>query len=210
MEEYVPMDRHHDNFYERFMEQRFLKLNNFEELSMEDSLPFPIEPLRRAPITLPEKRISNNSSGVNSPAVPSPAMSITPDNLQPYLIASTSRMNPPSGPLTPIQQFLNTIRKSEAKERKYNRPQAYHPDSQLVLRTRTRQNINSKHTTFVYLFHSFLFSGTHQLSIKFSVFLYQITITECHKTYPNCFWHVPPEWFGLNFNSALLTKVYWN
>ena len=33
---------------------------------------------------------------------------------------------------------------------------------------------------------------------------------ECHKTYPNCIWHVPPEWFGLNFNSALLTKVYWN
>ena len=33
---------------------------------------------------------------------------------------------------------------------------------------------------------------------------------KCHKIYPNCIWHVSPEWHGLNFNSALLTKVYWN
>ena len=32
----------------------------------------------------------------------------------------------------------------------------------------------------------------------------------CQKFNPNCFWQVPVEWFGLNFNSALLTKVYWN
>ena len=31
-----------------------------------------------------------------------------------------------------------------------------------------------------------------------------------HKIYPNCIWHVPPECYGLNFNSALLTKVYRN
>ena len=33
---------------------------------------------------------------------------------------------------------------------------------------------------------------------------------KCHKVYPNCIWHIPPEWHGLNFDSALLTKVYWN
>ena len=33
---------------------------------------------------------------------------------------------------------------------------------------------------------------------------------KCHKIYPNCFWQVPAEWFGLNFTSALLAKVYWN
>ena len=33
---------------------------------------------------------------------------------------------------------------------------------------------------------------------------------KCHKIYPNCIWHVPSEWHGLNFDSALLTKVYWN
>ena len=33
---------------------------------------------------------------------------------------------------------------------------------------------------------------------------------KCHKTYPNCFWHVPPEWYGLNSNSAVLTKIYWD
>ena len=33
---------------------------------------------------------------------------------------------------------------------------------------------------------------------------------ECRKIYSNCIWHVPREWYGLNFNLALLTKVYWN
>ena len=141
IEEYVPMDRRHDDFYERFIEQRFQKLNNSEQPSMEDSLPFPIEPLRTAPVTLPQKRVSNTSSdsGVNSPHVLSPAMPTTPDNSQPRLIPSTSRMNPPSGPLTSIQQFINNSRKSKNKEPKYNRSQANHPDPQSVLRTRTRQ-----------------------------------------------------------------------
>ena len=33
---------------------------------------------------------------------------------------------------------------------------------------------------------------------------------KCHKTYPNCIWHVPSERHGINFDLALLTKVYWN
>ena len=32
---------------------------------------------------------------------------------------------------------------------------------------------------------------------------------KCHKIYPNCIWYIPPEWHGLNFSSALLTKRYW-
>ena len=48
-------------------------------------------------------------------------------------------MNPPSGPLTPIQQFIDNSCKSKTKERKYNRSQPLHPDPQSVLRTRTRQ-----------------------------------------------------------------------
>ena len=103
IEEYVPIDRRHDDFYERFMEQRLQKINNPRRASTEDSLPFPIGPLRAALVTLPQKRVSNTSSdsGVNSPQVLSPAMPITPDNSQPHLIPSTSRTNPPSGPLTP-------------------------------------------------------------------------------------------------------------
>ena len=31
---------------------------------------------------------------------------------------------------------------------------------------------------------------------------------KCHKIYPNCIWHVPSEYHGLNFDTALLTKVY--
>ena len=108
---------------------------------MEESLPFPIEPLRTVPVSLPQKRVSNTSSdsGVNSPHVLSPATPITPDNSQPHLIPSTSRMNPPSGPLTPIQQFITNSRKPKNKEPKYNRSQPLHPDPQSVLRTRTRQ-----------------------------------------------------------------------
>ena len=141
IEEYVPMDRRQDDFYERFMEQRFQHINNPRQANTEDSFPFPIEPLRAAPAPLPQKRVSNTSSdsGVNSPQVLSPAMPATPENLQSYFMPSTSRMPPPSGPLTPIQQFITNSRQSKAKEPKYNRSQPDHLDSQSVLRTRTRQ-----------------------------------------------------------------------
>ena len=141
IEEYVPMDRRHDDFYERFIEQRLQKINNPGQSSTGDSLPFPIEPIRTAPATLPQKRVSNtsNDSGVNSPQVWSPAMPVTPKNLQSYPMPSTSRMPPSSGPLTPIQQFIHNSRNSKAKEPKYNRSQPDHPYSQSVLRTRTRQ-----------------------------------------------------------------------
>ena len=146
IEEYVPMDRRPDDFYERFMEQRIQKINNPEQSSMEESLPFPIEPLRRAPLPLPQKRVSNTSSdsGVNFPHALSPAMPITPDNFQPHFIPSTSRMNPPSGPRTPIQQFIKNSQKSKAQEPNYNRSQPDHPDSQSVLQTRTRQGYELK------------------------------------------------------------------
>ena len=104
IEEYVPMDKRHDKFYERFMEQRIQKINNPEQSGKEDSLTFPFELLRTAPVTLPQKRFSNTSSdsGVISPHVLSPAMPITPDNSQSNLIPSTSRMHPSSRRLTPI------------------------------------------------------------------------------------------------------------
>ena len=123
VKKYVPMDRHPDNFYERFMEQRIQKINNPGQSGMEESLPFPIEPLRTTPASLPQKRVSNTSidSGVNSPHVLSPTMPTTPDNSQPHFKPSTSRMNPPSGSLTPIQHFINNSRKSKNKEPKNNR-----------------------------------------------------------------------------------------
>ena len=141
IEEYVPMDRRPDDFYEIFMKQRIQKINNPEQSSMEDSLPFPIEPLRTAPVPLPQKRVSNygSDSGVNSPHVLSPAMAITPDNFQPHVIPSTSRMKASSRPLNPIQQFIKIARKTKTREPKNNRSQPDHPDSQSVLRTRTRQ-----------------------------------------------------------------------
>ena len=32
---------------------------------------------------------------------------------------------------------------------------------------------------------------------------------KCHKIYRKCIWHVPSEWRRLNFDSPLLTRVYW-
>ena len=133
IEEIVPMDRRRDDFYERIMEQRIQKLNNFEQPSMEDSLPFPIEPLRTAPITLPQKRVSNSSSeaGVNSLQVLSPARPISPDNSQPYLTPSTSRMKFSTGPLTPFHQFNNHSCKSKNEEPIYKcaQPDQFIPQS---------------------------------------------------------------------------------
>ena len=44
----------------------------------------------------------------------------------------------------------------------------------------------------------------------FMIFLFQITMPKCHKIYPSCIEQVLPDWHGLNYVSALLTKVYWN
>ena len=59
------------------------------------------------------------------------------------------------------------------------------------------------------VFCDILFSGSHQLILGFQIF-FQITMPKWHKIYPNFIWHVPPELYGLSFNSAILTKVYWN
>ena len=139
---------------------------------MEEYHPFPNEPLRTAPITLPQKRVSNTSidSGVNSPLVLSPAMPITPDNSQFYLVPSTSRTNPPSGPLTPIQQFINSSRKSKAKEPKHNRSQPHHPDPQSVLRTRTGQGYKLYLFIFYMIFSWLSLLWSSHFSINLSIF----------------------------------------
>ena len=114
------MDRRPDDFYGRFMEQRIQKINDPGQSGIEWSLPFPIEHLRTVPVSLPQKRLSNTSSdsGVNSPHVLSPAVPTILDNSQPHLKPSTSRMNSPSGSLTPSQQFINNNRKSKDKKLK--------------------------------------------------------------------------------------------
>ena len=120
IEKYVLMDRRQDNFYARFVEQRIQKLSNPEQLGLEISIPFPIEPLSTFSTALSRKRISNTSSdsGVNSPHVLSPVTSVPPDNSQPYLMPSSSRTTPPSGIITPIQQFIQNSQESKNKEPK--------------------------------------------------------------------------------------------
>ena len=139
IEEYVPSDRHRDDFYERFMERRVQQLNDPKEAAPDDSIPFPIVPLSSV---LPTKRISNtsNDSGINSP--PQPIIDHSPRT--PINNPSTSQIIfspiPPSQPLTPIQRLIHhNTRKYQSKEPKYNRSQPDHPDAESVLRTRTRQ-----------------------------------------------------------------------
>ena len=88
IEEYDPMDRRHEDFYDNIKEQGNQELTNSEQPGMEDSLPFPIEHLRTAQIPLPQKQVCNTSSDsvVNSPHVQSPAMPVTSDNPQPCLM----------------------------------------------------------------------------------------------------------------------------
>ena len=69
----------------------------------------------------------------------------------------------------------------------------------------------------LYAFLCFSFTETpvleaQRLPMKPLVFfiVFQITMPECHKFYPNCIWPVPTEWHTLGFYSALPTKVYWN
>ena len=138
------MERCHDNFFELLTEQRIQKLNYSEQHGMGDYLPVSIEPLRATPTTPPRKRVSKTSSDsrLNCPRALSPAMPVTADSPhipQPYLIPSTSKMNPPSGLFTSIQQFIHNSQKSKNAEPKYNRSQPVHPDSESVFRTHTRK-----------------------------------------------------------------------
>ena len=127
IEEYVTFDKHHDDFFERFKEQRVQNLNMPTESTTTDSILFLITPLSSMPPALPTKRISNTSSdsGVNS----LPISSTTPSNpinhlpRIPTLIPSTSHIItspiPPSQPLTPMQRLIHhSTRKYQNKEPK--------------------------------------------------------------------------------------------
>ena len=61
--EKVPQNQQRDIFFERFLEQRIGKLNNFIEPPAEDSIPFPIRLLPTFPSTTLHKRDSVTSSG---------------------------------------------------------------------------------------------------------------------------------------------------
>ena len=61
IEEYVPPDQRHDDFYERFLEQRIGKLNSFNEPLAADPIPFPVRPLPTAPTITSHKRDSVTS-----------------------------------------------------------------------------------------------------------------------------------------------------
>ena len=144
IEEYVPHDQRHDDFFERFWEQKIGKLNRFTEPLAADPIPFPIRPLPTAPVAASHERdsITSSDSGVGSPQVFSPTLPITPEQLPQHPQEAETEQpatSTPTRPLTLIQQFLWNSRKSGAREPKYFRPQPHDPSSQSVHRTFTRQ-----------------------------------------------------------------------
>ena len=99
IEEYIPLDKRHDDFYERFMERRIQKLNDPDPFVRNDSTPFPIVPLPSSTTAGTTKRISNTSvdSGVNSPAMLSHSQpNVDASHRTPPPIPSTSRPMPAS------------------------------------------------------------------------------------------------------------------
>ena len=78
--------RHDDDFYERFLEQRIGKLNSFTEPLAEDPFPFPIRPLPTALSVTSHKRdsVTSSDSGVGLPQVLLPTFPITPEQLPPH------------------------------------------------------------------------------------------------------------------------------
>ena len=110
-EKHVPHDQRHDDFYERFLEQRNVKLNSFPEPLAADPITFPIRPLNTAPVVASSKRDSTTSTdtGGGSPHVFPPTLPITSEHL-PQHPQETETEQPstsaPTRPVTPIQQFL--------------------------------------------------------------------------------------------------------
>ena len=145
IEEYVPHDqRHDDDFYERFLEERIGKMNSFTEPVAEDPIPFPIKPspTARAITSLKRDKVTSSDSGVDSPQFFSPTLPNTPEQLSQHSQETAKEKLSTSAatrPLTLIQQFLRNSLKSKAREPRYYRPQPNDPNSQSVLRTLTRQ-----------------------------------------------------------------------
>ena len=156
IEEYVPSDHQNDNFYESFMEQRTRDLTNPSRAEGRHSFPFPKEPLRSISSTNKPKPSSmhSNDSGITSPFASSRTPVLSPahptETLIPHPFSSqhvpTAQLSPREY-LGPIQQFIrnsatrmarNSI-KWRSKEPKYNRSQPDYPNSQSVLRSRTRK-----------------------------------------------------------------------
>ena len=143
-EEYKPHDQRHDDFQERFLEQRIGKLNSFTEPFAADPIPFPVRPLPTAPVVASHKRDSftSSDSGVGSPHLFSPTLPFTLEQLPPHPQETETEQpssSAPTRPLSAIQQFLRNSRRSKARKTKYFRPQPYDLNSQSVLRTLTRQ-----------------------------------------------------------------------
>ena len=145
IEKYVPHDQSHDDFCERFLQQRIGKLNSFPGPLADDSITFPIQPTPTVPATKSQKpdSVTSRDSRVGLPQVFSPTLPITPEHLLQHSEKKTKNEQPSTSfatrPLAPIQQFLRNSCRSKAKKPKYFRPQPHDPNSQSVLRKLTRQ-----------------------------------------------------------------------
>ena len=127
------------------MEQRLQEVNKTEEPTINDSIPFPIEPLHTVPTTAPQKHVinTNDDSRVSSSLAFCPSLQDTPDILptsstcrNPLFPFSMTRQQSSqratehqptarilSGFLIPVQQFQHNSRNFRTREPKIHRPQ---------------------------------------------------------------------------------------
>ena len=143
IEEYLPPKKRHDKFFERFLAQQIGTKNIPIEPLIEDSIPFPIEPIPIAPTVTSQKRVSTTSSDsrVCSPQVFSPISPLTPQHLPQQLQQTFNDQSSTSAVTKPFTliHFLENSWHAKWKETKHYRSQPSEPNSQSVLRILTHQ-----------------------------------------------------------------------
>ena len=105
IEEFVPQDQLHDDFYGQLIVQEIEKLNIFIEQLAEDSILLLLKRLPTAPTITSHKPDSVTSSNlrVGSPQVFSPILPITPEQLPQH---SQETVNEPPSTLTVTRRLL--------------------------------------------------------------------------------------------------------
>ena len=117
IEDYVPHDQRHDDFYERFLEQRIGKLNSFTVPPAEDTIPFPIRSLPTAPVVALHKRnsITSSDSGVGSPHVFSRTLPLTPKQLPQHPQEMETEQASTSAPTRPLTDSTISAEQSQVQ-----------------------------------------------------------------------------------------------
>ena len=213
IEEYVSHDQRHDDFYERFVEQRIGNLNSFTEPPAEDTIPFPIRPLPTAPGVALHKRDSITSSDWE--------LARLMFFRQPYLLLLNNyhnihrrrRLNSRQrrlqlDHLLRFNNFCGTVASPKRENENISDLSHRIPILNRFYVPSLARAKNSDKQQFVVAQYSLTFSLFRN---SLPIFLYTSNkMPKCHKFYPDCQWTVIHCWPYLTLDKVLLTNVYWS